>query len=77
MTEDSRELLRQAYEAKSLTTAQAAAYLNLSPNTLSRWRWSGDGPRFHKFGRAVRYDRADLDAWIAETACGSTTEAVA
>lgn len=48
-----------------LTTRQAADYLGLSPNTLSRWRWSGDGPPFKKLGRAVRYGVADLDAWAA------------
>lgn len=72
MTDDYSELLRQALEGKSLTTRQAAAYLNLSPNTLHRWRWSGGGPRFHKYGRAVRYDRADLDQWIEATACDNT-----
>ncbi|MCC5810036.1 MAG: helix-turn-helix domain-containing protein [Ectothiorhodospiraceae bacterium] len=68
------ELLEQARTAKSLTTPQAAAYLSLSPNTLTRWRWSGDGPRFCKYGRAVRYNRDDLDQWIRESSRGSTSE---
>jgi excisionase family DNA binding protein len=53
------------------TTPQAAAYLGLSPNTLNRWRYTGDGPRFVKLGRAVRYRIEDLDEWVAS--CGRTS----
>lgn len=51
---------------KLLTEADAAAYLGLSPATLSRWRWQGDrGPAWVRFsGRAVRYRLAELDAFI-------------
>lgn len=55
-----------------LTTQQAAAYLGLARSTLVRWRWSGDGPPFRKFGRAVRYARADLDGWAAERTHANT-----
>lgn len=51
---------------ETLTTPQAAAYLSLSPNTLNRWRWTGDGPRFVKLGRSVRYRLNDLDAWMGD-----------
>lgn len=57
-----------------LTTKDAAQYLGLSHNTLHRWRWSGDGPRFRKFGRSVRYARSDLDAY-AENAVRENTGA--
>ena len=50
---------------RMLDTKAAAEYLDLSPNTLNRWRWSGDGPIFIKLGNAVRYRIADLDAFIA------------
>ena len=46
-----------------LTTKQAAAYLTLSPRTLDRYRGSGNGPAFHKFGTRIAYARADLDEW--------------
>ena len=59
---------------QTLTTPQAAEYLSLSPNTLNRWRWSGDGPRFIKMGRAVRYRVTDLDEWIAERSRASTSD---
>lgn len=71
MTEESRDALA----GRRLTTEQAAQYLALSPNTLMRWRWTGDGPRYLKLGRAVRYDRADLDAYVAQSGRNSTSAA--
>lgn len=51
-----------------LREVDAAAYLELAPKTLSRWRWAGRGPAFHKFGSAVRYSIEELDAFIANAA---------
>jgi len=48
-----------------LTTHEAARLLGLSPSTLNKWRVYGRGPRFVKLGRAVRYQRTDLDAYLA------------
>ena len=70
------ELLAEALQVKNLNTHQAAAYLNLSPNTLHRWRWSGHGPRFKKFGRSVRYSREDLDAYAEGAARDNTSAGV-
>jgi len=47
-----------------LTPAEAAKVLRVSPATLPRWRWSGDGPDFVRVGRAIRYRREDLDRYI-------------
>ena len=58
------------------TTPEAADYLGLSKNTLNRWRHTGDGPRFVKLGRAVRYRREDLDEWVASCSRASTSSAV-
>jgi excisionase family DNA binding protein len=50
-----------------LTTMEAAAYLNVSRRTLSRWLAEGIGPPSIKLpSGARRYRRADLDRWIAE-----------
>lgn len=43
----------------------AAPYIGLSVSTLRAWRVRGGGPRYRKMGAAVRYSRADLDAYIA------------
>ena len=47
-----------------LTGKQAAAYLNLKPETLTKWRWAGKGPNYYRVGGAVRYSVADLEAFI-------------
>ncbi|MEG3093169.1 helix-turn-helix transcriptional regulator [Sphingomonas sp. PB1R3] len=48
-----------------LREADAAAYLGLSPKTLSRWRWAQCGPTFRRFGTSIRYAIEDLEAFIA------------
>ncbi len=48
-----------------LREADAARRLGTSVRTLQKWRWNGKGPRFVRLSRAVRYDPADLDAFIA------------
>lgn len=58
-----------------LSTEQAAARCGLSPRTLEKVRITGGGPRFVKLGRSVRYDVADLDAWIASNRRASTSDA--
>ena len=57
-----------------LSTRQAAEWLGLSTRTLDRYRVSGDGPVFHRFGGRVRYLRADLDAWAASRRRRSTSD---
>lgn len=49
-----------------LTEREAAALLNLAHTTLSRWRWSGRGPKFVKFGGAVRYPVEGIRQFISE-----------
>jgi excisionase family DNA binding protein len=49
-----------------LTAAEAADYLRYPVETLRRWRALGEGPRFVKAGRHVRYRRAALDRWLEE-----------
>ena len=50
-----------------LTTVEAAAYLKLSRQFLeaARYRGDGSGPGYIKLGRAVRYRRSVLDAWMS------------
>ena len=55
-------------------TREAAAVLRLSPRTLDRYRVTGEGPAFHKFGTCIRYARADLDDWAAERRRTSTSD---
>jgi predicted DNA-binding transcriptional regulator AlpA len=55
-------------------TKEAAAYLHLSPSTLNKKRLTGDGPRYRKFGRAIRYTDEDLDAYADARICMSTSD---
>ncbi len=61
-------------ERKYLSTREAAEYLGLSARTLDRYRVSGEGPVFHRFGGRVRYTRADLDAWAVARRRASTAD---
>jgi hypothetical protein len=38
----------------------------VSPRTLERWRWLGQGPRFMKLGGRVAYRLEDIEAFEAE-----------
>ncbi len=53
---------------------EAARTLNIKVATARRWRWGGKGPRFIKIGAAVRYDLADLVAFIEAGRRTSTSE---
>lgn len=57
-----------------LSTREAAFYLGLSFRTLEKMRLTGNGPRFRKHGRFVRYHIADLDAWSEARQHSSTSD---
>lgn len=38
----------------------------LSPRTLERWRWTGEGPNYIKLGGRVVYRLADVEAYETE-----------
>ena len=55
-----------------LTPREAAQFLRLSESFLAKARMRGDGPRYRKLSRAVRYLKADLLVWLkacAKTSC--------
>ncbi len=54
-----------------LREQDAADLLNLSVRTLQSWRIRMAGPPFIQVGRAVRYRRRDLIAWIDANTIGS------
>ena len=45
------------------TSREAAEFLMLSPRTLDRYRASGEGPVFHRFGNKIVYSLPDLKDW--------------
>lgn len=56
-----------------LTTDEAAQRLGVSPNHLEKLRVVGGGPGFVKLGRAVRYEPAALQDWVASCRRRSTS----
>jgi hypothetical protein len=51
-----------------LNTEQSAFYLGICPRRLQALRSLGNGPRFRRHSRYVRYHIDDLDIWSRETA---------
>ena len=48
-----------------VNSADAAKYLAVKPKTLENQRRSGTGPKCRLIGtRTIRYNVADLDAWV-------------
>ena len=50
-----------------LSTEQAAFYLGLSARKLHQMRGAGQGPRFRRHSRYVRYHIDDLEDWSKGT----------
>lgn len=58
---------------KHLNQIDLANRWKLSPRTLERWRWQGEGPRFVKLGGRVVYRLEDVEAYEQEQIRASTT----
>jgi excisionase family DNA binding protein len=63
-----------AITAALLSTKEAARLLGVHPNTLSKWRIRGTGPRFIKAGNMIRYRKSDIEAWLQNRTYSNTTE---
>ena len=57
-----------------LNEHEVASRLGLSVKTLRRWRWAGQGPAFHEIGTAVRYDPAEITAFVEAGRRTSTSD---
>jgi predicted DNA-binding transcriptional regulator AlpA len=57
-----------------MSNDDAANLLDLSPRTLERFRLEGRGPKFFKFGRVVRYGRAEILKWAEAQLRSSTSD---
>lgn len=59
---------------RALTEREVADRLSLSVATLRAWRHRGQGPRFLRLGRAVRYLPADLEEFVRASAVNAGAE---
>lgn len=48
-----------------LSEKEAARAIGFSAETLRQWRRRGGGPRFFTIGRAIRYRKSDVEAWLS------------
>ena len=55
-----------------LNQARLADRWHISPRTLERWRWTGEGPAFVKIGGRVVYRIDDVEAYENGRRCDST-----
>ena len=51
---------------RHLTQIELAQRWRISPRTLERWRWLGQGPRYLKIGGRVVYRLEDVEAFEDE-----------
>ena len=51
---------------RHLSQIELAARWNLSPRTLERWRFTGEGPQYVKLGGRVVYRLEDIEGYEAE-----------
>jgi hypothetical protein len=65
---------RAAPDEHFMTEKEAAALLSMSVRSLQGFRYRGGGPRYCKFGRSVRYTRADLITWARTSRRNSTSD---
>ena len=57
-----------------LNQARLARRWQISPRTLERWRWSGEGPAYFKIGGRVVYRLDDVEAFESRRRCESTSQ---
>ena len=61
-------------ERTFLNQSELSQRWGISPRTLERWRWLGEGPRFLKLGGRVVYRLEDIEAFEAEKLRSSTSQ---
>src|SRR5690606_34822536 len=57
---------RSGTGVRHLNQVQLARRWSISPRTLERWRWSGEGPAYLKIGGRVLYRLADIEHYEHE-----------
>ena len=57
-------------ERRGFTDIETARLLGMSTATIRRWRLTGQGPKYRKFGGAVRYFVDDIETFIAGAPSG-------
>ena len=64
-TAGARRATVQQAPRQLLTPDELSDWLQVPKQTLYKWRTCGDGPRGYRVGKHVRYDRLDVEHWLA------------
>ena len=59
---------------RHLNQIDLARRWSISPRTLERWRWIGQGPRYIKIGGRVIYRVEEVEAFEAQQTRGCTSD---
>lgn len=59
---------------KHMNQDDLAERWSISPRTLERWRWVGQGPRYMKIGGRVVYRQEEVEAFEAQQTRASTSD---
>ncbi|MFD8496192.1 helix-turn-helix transcriptional regulator [Amycolatopsis sp. NPDC059657] len=51
-----------------LTAEDLADFCRVSTKTVYAWNTTGEGPKYHRVGKYVRYRRSDVDKWLEKRA---------
>ena len=62
------------HQTRALTEHEVAVRLGLSVAPLRAWRLKRKGPRFVRFGRALRYLPDDLDRFVEASSVGAVAD---
>lgn len=65
----------KAPSSKLIDEQKLADWLGESVSTIQKWRVKGDGPKFVKNPKSIRYKVGDVRDWIEKRTVSSTSEA--
>ena len=74
MPENIQADAHQGKPIRHLNQVDLARRWSISPRTLERWRWLGQGPRYLKIGGRVVYRLDDVEAYEARQVHTSTAD---
>ena len=74
MPENTGASAPQSKPIRHLNQVDLARRWSISPRTLERWRWLGQGPQYLKIGGRVVYRLDDVEAYEARQVHTSTAD---
>lgn len=76
MSQNTEVCASQGKPTRHLNQVELSRRWSISPRTLERWRWLGQGPQYLKIGGRVVYRLADIEAYEAAQLHESTSHSL-